>query len=96
LKHAEAESADLAIDVQTDTFVLKVSDDGKGIMPNRRQTITSHGLASMKHRIAALGGSWEVQAPAAGGTIVTARIPMTRMLLREPVRPLPTAQAPTA
>ena len=91
LKHAEAKSADLAVDVQPDTFVLKVSDDGKGIMPNRRQTATSHGLASMKHRIAALGGSWEVQAPAAGGTIVTARIPMTRMLLRETVRPLPAA-----
>jgi signal transduction histidine kinase len=91
LKHSEAKSADLAVDVGEDTFVLQVSDDGKGITPNRRQTLTSHGLASMKHRIAALGGSWEVHAPATGGTIVTARIPMTRMLSSEPVRSLPAA-----
>src|SRR3984893_18193573 len=80
LKHAEAKSADLIIGIDNDPFVLRISDDGKGISPNRLQTLTSHGLASMRHRIAALGGSWDVQAAAAGGTIVTARIPLPRML----------------
>jgi signal transduction histidine kinase len=84
LKHAEAKSADLAIGIEGDTFVLRVSDDGKGIPPNRLQTITSHGLASMRHRIAALGGSWEVHSPSTGGTIVTALIPLPRVLLTEP------------
>ena len=83
LKHSEAKSADLAVDVQKDTLVLRVSDDGKGILPNRLQTITSHGLGSMKHRIAALGGSWEVHTPPSGGTVVTARIPLSNMLLTE-------------
>jgi signal transduction histidine kinase len=64
--------------------VLRVSDDGKGIPPNRLQTITSHGLASMRHRINALGGSWEVRSPGSGGTIMTAQIPLTRMLSAEP------------
>jgi signal transduction histidine kinase len=36
----------------------------------------------MRHRIAALGGSWEVKSPAAGGTIMTASIPLSRMLSR--------------
>src|SRR5882724_5772989 len=84
LKHAEAKSADLVIGMDRETFFLRVSDDGKGIPPNRLQTITSHGLASMRHRITALGGSWEVRSPSTGGTIVTAVIPLPRMLVTEP------------
>src|SRR3984893_4471951 len=80
LKHAEAKSADLVVGIDRDTFVLRVSDDGRGIPPNRLQTITSHGLASMRHRINALGGSWDVRSPSTGGTIVTAVIPLPRML----------------
>jgi signal transduction histidine kinase len=90
LKHANAKSADLDVGIQQDTFVLRISDDGRGISPNRVQTLTSHGLASMRHRIAALGGSWDVRAAATGGTIVTARIPLTSMVLSEqqPVQPI--------
>ena len=84
LKHAEAKSADLAIEIQHDMFVMRISDDGKGMYIPRRPTIPSHGLASMRHRIAALGGNWEVSAPPAGGTTVTARIPLRSMLLTEP------------
>jgi signal transduction histidine kinase len=83
LKHAEAKSADLAIEIEGDTFILRVSDDGKGIPPSRLQIATSHGLASMRHRIAALGGSWDVRSPDGGGTVVTALIPLSRMLLTE-------------
>ena len=93
LKHAEATSADLAVDIQGDSFVLRISDDGKGISMNRPQTITSHGLASMRHRIAALGGTWDIHAPASGGTVVTARIPLSSMLLFEPSPPLPVPAA---
>ena len=85
LKHAEAKSADMAIEIQHDLFVMRISDDGKGTFPTRRTTIPSHGLASMRHRIAALGGSWELSTPPAGGTTVTARIPLRSMLLAEPV-----------
>jgi signal transduction histidine kinase len=84
LKHAEARSANLVIGIEGDAFVLRVSDDGKGIPASRLQTNTSHGLASMRHRIAALGGTWEVRSPSSGGTIVTAVIPLPRMLLAEP------------
>jgi signal transduction histidine kinase len=94
LKHADATSADLAVNIDGDTFVLRISDDGKGISTHRPQPITSHGLASMKHRIAALGGDWEIHAAATRGTIVTARIPLSSMLLFEPSpAPLPAATA---
>ncbi len=83
LKHSEAKSADLAIEVRGDTFILRVWDDGKGIPAQRLQTSTSHGLASMRHRIAALGGKWDVHSPGSGGTTVTAAIPLERMLVVE-------------
>jgi signal transduction histidine kinase len=84
LKHAEAKSAELVIGIESDVFMLRVSDDGKGIPPNRLQTISSHGLASMRHRINALGGTWDVKSPSSGGTVVTAQIPLPRMLAGEP------------
>jgi signal transduction histidine kinase len=83
LKHAEAKSADLAIDIVGDTFTLRISDDGKGIASGRLVTNTSHGLASMRHRIAGLGGVWNVSTPSTGGTVVTALIPLGRMLVAE-------------
>lgn len=79
LKHAEAKSADLFISIDHDTFTLRVADDGRGI-PGGLVTGTSHGLVSMRHRIAGLGGTWEVGRADLGGTVVTARIPMARML----------------
>jgi signal transduction histidine kinase len=91
LKHADAKSADLAIEIDDQAFLLRVSDDGKGIALNRLKTISSHGLASMRHRVTALGGSWDVRGPVSGGTVVTARIPMARMLLGEHL-PLPMSQ----
>jgi signal transduction histidine kinase len=84
LKHAEARTADLSIGIEGDTFALRISDDGKGIPPSRPQTIASHGLASMRHRVTALGGSWDVRSTVGGGgTVVTALIPLPRMLLTE-------------
>jgi signal transduction histidine kinase len=80
LKHSEAKSADLFISMDRDTFTLRVTDDGKGIPSGRLATSTSHGLASMRHRIAGLGGTWDLGSPSSGGTVVTARIPLARML----------------
>ncbi len=88
LKHADATAADLSIEILDNLFVLRISDDGRGIAPNRLATATSHGLAAMKHRIAALDGSWEVSSPATGGTLVTARIPLQRLLSPGRTRPL--------
>ena len=83
LKHANAKSADLAVGIRGTSLVLSISDDGKGIAADRLSTITSHGLASMRHRITALGGAWQVGRAAAGGTVVTAVIPLDNVILKE-------------
>jgi signal transduction histidine kinase len=88
LKHAEATSADLSIEILENVFVLRISDDGRGIAPHRLGTSTSHGIAAMKHRVAALDGRWEVSSPPTGGTLVTARIPLQRLLSPGRARPL--------
>jgi signal transduction histidine kinase len=80
LKHAEASSADLTIEINENTLSLQISDDGKGFAANRLQTGTSHGLTAMRHRITALGGTWEIQSLSPAGTMVTALIPLERML----------------
>jgi signal transduction histidine kinase len=85
LKHADAKSAQLSVEVGDGTFTLRISDDGKGVAANRLQTRTAHGLISMRHRIAALGGSWNLDAAPGGGTVVTARIPLNRMILTDAV-----------
>jgi len=80
LKHSEAKSADLFLTIEGETFTLRISDDGKGIPSARLANSMSHGLASMRHRIAGLGGVWDIRSPDSGGTVITARIPMARML----------------
>jgi signal transduction histidine kinase len=37
----------------------------------------------MRHRVTALGGSWDVRSPGSRGTVVTALIPLPKMLLTE-------------
>jgi signal transduction histidine kinase len=81
LKHSDAKVADLTIEIRDNAFELRVTDDGKGVSPQRLET--SHGIASMRHRAAALGGSLEVTAGAGGGTIVTARFPLRGLLTNE-------------
>jgi signal transduction histidine kinase len=86
LKHAEATSADLSIDVGADFFELRIRDDGKGLPRARPEHSTSHGIASMRHRVAALGGTLEVtSAPSGVGTLVVARFPLHALLQESPI-----------
>jgi signal transduction histidine kinase len=80
LKHAKALSVDVAVAIDDESFVLRITDDGKGIAPDRLAAAGSHGLASMRHRILALGGRFQLECPGSGGTVLTARIPLSRAL----------------
>jgi signal transduction histidine kinase len=84
LKHAHAKSVDLALDTTDDTFTMRIADDGKGMAVGRFRLIGSHGVASMRHRIRALGGKFDISCPPSGGTILTARIPLRNVVLTEP------------
>jgi signal transduction histidine kinase len=94
LKHSAAKSMDITLDKDGDAIVMQISDDGKGIPASRLNAIGSHGLASMRHRVRALGGRLDVRSPPSGGTIFLVRIPAVNALQRvaEPVpSPAPAA-----
>ncbi|AIO40493.1 histidine kinase family protein [Burkholderia cenocepacia] len=70
-KHARAASADVRIDTNGTHLSLIVTDDGTGFPRGRR---AGYGLAGMRARCEAFGGSFDTRAPASGqGTRVTAR-----------------------
>jgi signal transduction histidine kinase len=75
LKHAEAKTVDVSLDLDAETLLMRIADDGKGIPMGRFTAIASHGLASMRHRVRALGGRFDVRSPESGGTILVAQIP---------------------
>lgn len=80
LKHAAAKTVDIALSVDPDGIVMQISDDGAGIPTGRLTATGSHGLASMRHRVRALGGRLDVRSPASGGTVLLVQIPAAAAL----------------
>ena len=81
LKHSAATSVDITLNIDEETIIMQISDDGKGIPAGRLTAIGSHGMASMRHRVRALGGRLDVRSPAAGGTTLLVQIPAANALL---------------
>ena len=76
LKHASAKTADISLDMDEETLLMRIADDGVGIPVGQLTAIASHGLASMRHRVRALGGRLDVKSPASGGTLLIVQIPI--------------------
>jgi two-component system, NarL family, sensor kinase len=72
IRHAAASRVELSLAVRDDTVVLRVGDDGIGLSAGGRRGV---GLASMTQRAADVGGTCTVTG-SAGGTTVTARLPL--------------------
>jgi signal transduction histidine kinase len=78
IKLSAAKTVDVTLDIDEDTVVFRITDDGRGIS-DPSSDIDVHVLASMRHRVRALGGIFEVSGSARGG-IVDVRIPAARAL----------------
>jgi signal transduction histidine kinase len=76
LKHSSAKNVDISLDMDEETLLMRISDDGIGIPAGRFTAVASHGLASMRHRVRALGGRLDVRSPASGGTMLLVQIPL--------------------
>jgi signal transduction histidine kinase len=72
VRHARATSTRVSIDVG-DALEIVVCDDGVGLPADHRAGV---GLRSMRERAEELGGTFAVEARAAGGTRVTAHLPL--------------------
>jgi two-component system NarL family sensor kinase len=77
VRHAQASSAALALDISHDAVTLTIADNGRGfdvthVFVGRRSGI---GLRNMRERLEALGGKLSL-ASQTGHTVVTARVPL--------------------
>jgi signal transduction histidine kinase len=80
LKHARATAIEVSLEIAPPWLLVRVQDDGVGIPPERLRALRAHGLAAMRHRARGLGGHWQVDLPAAGGTRIEVRLPLERVL----------------
>jgi signal transduction histidine kinase len=71
LKHSEASSVRVLLQLAGDRVQMSISDNGKGFEPNQAGRTGGMGLATMRERAQALGGSVAIHtAPGSGTTIV--------------------------
>ncbi|HEX7984133.1 MAG TPA: PAS domain S-box protein [Duganella sp.] len=66
-RHARASHVDIALEARGARLVFSVADNGIGLAPHQRGKSESFGLIGMAQRVAALGGSLEVEPYVPGG-----------------------------
>jgi len=81
LRHADARSVDIGVSVVPNEVLLRVSDDGRGlpdgVSPERLELQGHMGLAGMRERITALGGTVRLQRRNGSGALLEVRVPAT-------------------
>jgi signal transduction histidine kinase len=84
IKHASATEVELRVVFDAQHLTVSLCDNGLGMPPGRLHPPGSHGLLGMRHRIQALGGSWEISpGPNGRGTQVRVQIPLSRIVAAE-------------
>jgi PAS domain S-box-containing protein len=73
VKHAQASTAWVRVELTGDRCTVEVRDDGIG---GARAHGQASGLTGLRDRIGALGGTVGIDSPQAGGTVLTASIPL--------------------
>ena len=80
LRHSHCERIAVRLSQQAGRLVLEVGDDGVGFdaeaQPQTPDRVEHFGLASMRERASALGGSFDVRSSPEGGTMVTVMLPL--------------------
>ncbi len=72
VRHAHAHAVEVAVDVSTDTFDLRVADDGVGIVPGK----PGNGLGNLRARAEERSGTFSVAPVEPHGTMLTWRVPI--------------------
>ncbi|MEZ0334728.1 MAG: GAF domain-containing sensor histidine kinase, partial [Gemmatimonadales bacterium] len=79
LRHAGARSIDVGISVRREGVLLEVRDDGRGLPPDATPELLERrghmGLAGMRERIGALGGTVRLQSEPGEGALLEVLVP---------------------
>jgi signal transduction histidine kinase len=73
LRHARGATATVLLDYQPRLLALEVADTGQGMAVAEP---IGHGIAGMRERVTALGGSFETRSAPGGGFLVRASLPL--------------------
>jgi signal transduction histidine kinase len=73
VRHAHADQCDLTVSVRSGDLVIRVADNGVGL---GQAYVSGIGITSMRSRVQALGGVFDLGADSVGGTVLQARIPV--------------------
>lgn len=75
-QHAQARHVAASVRVVHDHIAITISDDGLGLPPDAEQRPGHYGLRGMRERVEGLGGALGLESNPAGGTTVSATIPV--------------------
>lgn len=88
-RHAQASAVSVMLDCNAQAITLSITDNGRGLCAEPADARPRYGLVGMQERVRALGGTLQLERPAAGGCRVEASLPLA--LPAVPVSPfLPT------
>jgi signal transduction histidine kinase len=73
VKHGNARQASVALALDDGRLRIDVADDGQGFDPT--DVAASSGLTGLRDRLAAIGGTLDVQSAPGSGTTLTAIVP---------------------
>jgi signal transduction histidine kinase len=78
-KHSAARDIRVHLDVQPDSAVLSVTDNGQGFPPRRIRPAAGHGegVPGMRERAELLGGTLQIESAPGKGTQVLATLPLS-------------------
>lgn len=82
-RHAGATRVDISLRVDTDHFILKITDNGRGATEAELSNPKSLGLLGIRERAFLLGGSVDIEAKGGRGTTVTLSIPQSQSANRQ-------------
>jgi PAS domain S-box-containing protein len=76
-RHSGAKHVEIFLGYEEDQIVLRVSDDGRGLLPPQVGGRKTLGVLGMKERALMMGGTVEVSSEAGKGVTLTVSVPMS-------------------
>ncbi|WP_207887546.1 transporter substrate-binding domain-containing protein [Pseudomonas sp. 30_B] len=76
MRHAQAHTVELQLDVEGDELCLRIEDDGVGFDPGAARQGVSFGLVGMRERVLMFGGTLQIDSQPGEGTTLWIRVPL--------------------